>query len=455
MQSLRGRLTVLALGCITVVMLPLLALSYTKVVEEVGELSDARLAQSAKTLEALSAHLGTGATTTIQIANWMRPKGAREATPEGHSAEREIGFQYWTSPTELKLTTQDLSGLDFSAAPIGFADIYLDKRRWRTYTKIGEQGGFIRAAERYDSRREIIRDLLLQNVLPLLVGLPLLALLMGWAIRKGLQPLATTAVRIEKRSPLESGPVDGHDAPEEIAPLIRALNGLLSRLHEALDNERLFTATAAHELRTPLAGALVHVENALESAAEEDRQSALSQVRASIHRMKRLVNQMLELARWDTSTAGKPRESVDLVALVNAQIEEISAKTAHEDITFVRAFDADAGVVSGWESGIRVLVRNLLDNAAHYAGPDATVVVEISRDNEGTMLAITDNGPGVPEELRAVVLRRFQRGDEHMGDGVGLGLPIAKRIADVHRATFRLATGPEGRGLRVEVKMPA
>jgi two-component system sensor histidine kinase QseC len=455
MQSLRGRLTVLALGCITVIMLPLLALSYAKVVEEVGELSDARLAQSAKTLEALSAHLGTGVTTTIEIANWMRPKGAREATPEGHSAEREIGFQYWASPTELKLTTEDLSSFGFSAAPIGFADIYLDKRRWRIYTKIGEQGGFIRAAERYDSRREIIRDLLLQNVLPLLIGLPLLALLMGWAIRKGLEPLATTALLIEERSPLEAGPIDGHDAPDEIAPLIRALNGLLNRLREALDNERQFTATAAHELRTPLAGALVHVENALESPAYEDRQSALSQVRASIHRMRRLVNQMLELARWDLSTAGTSRESIDLVALVNTQIEEISAKTTQDDIMFVRAFDADAGIVSGWESGLRVLVRNLLDNASHYAGQGATVVIEISRDSEGTLLAITDNGPGVPEELRAIVLRRFQRGDEHLGDGVGLGLPIAKRIADVHRATLRLESGPEGRGLRVEVKLPA
>ena len=187
MQSLRRRLTVLALGCISAVIVPLLALSYTKVAEEVGELSDARLAQSAKTLEALSAYIGAGANAPIEIANWVRPKGASEATAQGHGYETQIGFQYWTSPTELKLATHDLRDLAFSAAPIGFADTYIEKRRWRVYTKIGDDGGFFRAAERYDSRREIVRDLLLQNTLPLVLGLPVLALFVRWAVKKGLQ----------------------------------------------------------------------------------------------------------------------------------------------------------------------------------------------------------------------------------------------------------------------------
>jgi two-component system sensor histidine kinase TctE len=89
-----------------------------------------------------------------------------------------------------------------------------------------------------------------------------------------------------------------------------------------------------------------------------------------------------------------------------------------------------------------------------YAGNGATVVVELARDADATVLAITDNGPGVPEDLREIVLRRFQRGDQHTSDGMGLGLPIAKRIAEVHHASLRLGSGPEGRGLRVEVRLP-
>jgi two-component system sensor histidine kinase QseC len=453
-ESLRGRLTVLALGAISVVMVPLLALSCAKVIEEVGELSDARLAQSAKTLEALSEHLRTEAMAPIEIAEWIRPRGVHQETAQGHDAEKEIGFQYWSNPTELKLTTRDLRNLAFTAAPIGFADTYIDKRRWRIYTRIGDAGGFIRAAERYDSRREIIRDLLLQTVLPMVIGLPLLALLMGWAIRKGLQPLTTTANRIEQRSIRETGPIDGHDAPKEIWPLVGALNGLLSRLGEALDNERQFTATVAHELRTPLAGALVHVENALESEAAEERRSALEDARAAIHRMTRLINQMLELARWDSAAVGKPREVVDLGALVNAQIDELDTTARQHNATFVRVFDPNAGVVSGWEAGLRILVRNLLDNALRYSGAGSRVVIEIAREGDGTLLAVSDNGPGVPDELRDLVLRRFQRGDQHSSEGIGLGLPIAKRIADVHHASLRLASGPEGRGLRVELRFP-
>ena len=454
MRSLRGRLTILALGSIAVVMMPLLALSYAKVVEEVGELSDARLAQSARTLEALADYLGASATAPIEIANWNRPKGTREATAQGHGYETQIGFQYWTNPTTLKLSTRDLRRLAFEASPIGFADAYIGKRRWRIYTRIGDAGGFIRAAERYDSRREIIRDLVLQNLLPLVVGLPLLFVLMGWSIRKGLQPLAAMASRIERRSPDDTEAIDGHDAPDEIAPLIRALNGMLYRLARTLENERQFTATAAHELRTPLAGALVHVENALDSATAEDRSSALLQARSAIHRMKRLVNQMLELARWDSASGSRTTASIDLVRLVEAQVDEIAATAAAHDVELVRVFDGDAGTIFGSEAGLRTLVRNLLDNALHYAGAGATVTVEVVRESDSTRLSVIDNGPGVPAERRDAMLHRFQRGDEHASDGLGLGLAIVKRIAELHHASMRLAEGPEGRGLCVEIRFP-
>jgi signal transduction histidine kinase len=170
--------------------------------------------------------------------------------------------------------------------------------------------------------------------------------------------------------------------------------------------------------------------------------------------MNRLVNQMLELARWDSASAAKPMIAVDLAALVDAQIEDMAEAANLHDVTFVRAFDRADAIVSGWEAGLRVLVRNLLDNASRHAGRGATVVVEITRDADGTLLAITDNGPGVPEDKRNAVLRRFQRGDENTSDGAGLGLPIVQRIADVHRASLRLASGTEGRGLRVEVRFP-
>lgn len=455
MRSLRARLTTLTLSCIGLVLVPLMALSYAKVVEEVNELSDARLAQSAKTLEAFSGHLGFGrANAPVEVENWFRPKGADEATPQGHGYETQVGFQYWSAPLQLDVTTEDLRDLTFSAAPIGFADVMNEKRKWRVYTKVGDKGGFIRAAERYDSRREIVRDLLLQNTLPLVIGLPVLALLMKWAVKKGLQPLSATAERIDTRSPDDPEPLDAHDAPEEIAPLVGAINGLMERLHRLLDNERQFTSNAAHELRTPLAGALIHVGNALATSETVESRAALFDTRGALHRMTRLVNQMLELARWDAASSAKAMSDVDLVVLVRDELGELATTMIDREVEIVQSFAPLVPTVRGWEGGLRVLIRNVLDNALRYSGVGGTVSIEIRPDDDGVLLAVTDNGPGIDASLRDAMFGRFQRGANPDVHGVGLGLPIAKRIAVLHRASLRLLDAAYGPGLRVEVRFP-
>ncbi len=108
----------------------------------------------------------------------------------------------------------------------------------------------------------------------------------------------------------------------------------------------------------------------------------------------------------------------------------------------------------GWEAGLRVLVRNLLDNALRYGMHGGNVTVELRPEGDGVLLAVEDDGPGIDASMRDAVLGRFQRGGNSASEGVGLGLPIAKRIAEVHRASLRLANGANGRGLRVEVRFP-
>jgi two-component system sensor histidine kinase QseC len=457
MRSLRGRLTMLTLLCIGLVMLPLLALSYAKVVEEVNELSDARLAQSAKTLEALSMHIPSAEQTggsVVEVENWFRPKGAEEAMPQGHGYETQVGFQYWTTPTELRLTTQDLRDLSFDAAPVGFADIRKDRRRWRIYTKIAERGGFIRAGERYDSRREIVRDLLLQNVLPLLLGFPVLAFMVGWAVRRGLQPLAQTAAHLEGRSPEDIGPMDGHDAPQEIEPLIGALNGLLQRLRRVLEDERTFTSNAAHELRTPLAGALIHLENAAATVNEDERVASLADAKSALSRMTRLVNQMLELARWEGSSALRVFADIDLAQCIDEELVNLAAYAIERNIEVVRKIEPQATRIHGWEAGIRILIRNLLDNALRYTTVGGTVVISLASSPSHTILSISDDGPGIAPGLRESMFNRFQRGRDVAIEGSGLGLPIARRIAELHRAVLLLLDPEHGTGLRVEVRFP-
>jgi two-component system sensor histidine kinase QseC len=286
------------------------------------------------------------------------------------------------------------------------------------------------------------------------LGLPVLALLTRWAVRKGLEPLSETTQRIDSRAPGETGPLDAHDAPEEVAPLVGAINGLLQRLGRVLDNERQFTANAAHELRTPLAGALIHVENALATQDTGERQSALVETRSALDRMTRLVNQMLELARWDAASAARTLVEVDLIEIVDDELAEFAIAAARKNIEIVRSYATFVPRVRGWEAGLRVLVRNLLDNAIRYGASSGTLLIDVRPDTDGVMLAVEDDGPGISALDRDAMFGRFQRGEAPPSEGAGLGLPIAKRIADLHRASLRLLNATSSRGLRVEVRFP-
>jgi len=452
-HSLQARIIVLTLACIGLVLLPFCALTYSRTLEEVQELSDARLAQNARTIEALSEHAGFDDSATaaaLEIGGMPRGDAAAHG---GSPYETEVGFQYWSDASTLRLTTRDLRDLAFDAAPPGFADVRHDGRRWRVFTLAG-RNGYVRAGERYDSRRDIARSLLLQNVAPLLLGLPLLALLVSWAVRRGLRPLAEVTGRLESRAPDAVGAIDAEGAPKEIEPLLGALNGLLHRLRAVLDNERQFTANAAHELRTPLAGALVHLDNAHASTDANDRRIALGEARGGLERMTRIVNQMLDLARWDSAARAHRVGPVDLGECVDDELMALDLAIVERDVEIVRRFDAQARRVDGWEPGLRVLVRNLLDNALRYGFAHGRIDIEIAARDGRSLLAISDSGPGILPSQRAATLERFHRNAEAGIEGSGLGLPIVARIAEVHGATVRLGDSADRHGLRVEILFP-
>lgn len=452
MRSLRARLIALTLGGIAVVLLPFLVFSYLRTVDEVRELSDARLAQNARTIEALSAHAGFDA---AGVPARLRRNDAPETVADAYPYETEVGFQYWKSPSALSLATADLRTLAFDAAPAGFADVAFDGHRWRVFTLASRDGGIVRAAERYDSRRDIARALLLQNIAPLLLGLPLLAALVAWAVRRGLRPLAAIAAKLDARAPDATEAVDTNDAPREVAPLLTALNGLLRRLHAVLDNERQFTANAAHELRTPLAGALVHLDNARAADDAAMRAEALGGARLGVERMTRIVNQMLDLARWDGAAARRDFASVDLGACVDAELAALGVAALDKDIEIVRDTDESARCVRGWEPGLRTLLRNLLDNAIRYGFAHGRIDIAIAACDGGTRLTVDDSGPGIAPSQREAMLERFRRGSGALSEGSGLGLSIVARIAQLHGASLALSEPENRHGLRVEVLFPA
>ncbi len=455
MQSLNARICTLVLASIALVLLPFAVMSYAKMMEEVDELSDARLAQSARTIDLLAFDAGhdvADGDAPIEIENWRGVRGGPVLTAQGHKYETQIGFQYWNAGNRLQLTSHNLHDVPLDAAPVGFSDIDIAGHRWRVFTLLGADRGWVRVAERYDSRREIGRALALENAAPLVIGVPLLALLAGVAVRRGLRPLRDLAERLSARPLDETGPIGFAGIPREVEPVVASLNVMLRRLRTLLQHERQFTADAAHELRTPLAGAVVHIENAMAERDPAVARQALSDVRDGIADLSRTVNQMLELARWDAGPMQPAVQAVDLAHCVQSELQEIGEAAADKDLELIVHADPVVPRIEGWEPGLRVLIRNLVENAIHHSPPGGRIDITVTTRNSTTVLAVGDEGDGIPPEQRDAMLSRFRRGDS-AAEGSGLGLAIVARIAEVHGAKVMLENSVKG-GLCVEVAFP-
>jgi two-component system sensor histidine kinase QseC len=455
MRSVRARLSALTLAVIGLLLLPFLFLTYSKVIEEVGELSDARLAQSARTLKRLVGELSANSpSTTIEIATWAK-SATRDANEDvGHPYETEIGFQFWSPEAKLRLATSDLRGLPLNAAPIGYADIVFDARSWRVFTMKDGTGTITRAAERYDSREEIEHDLLLQDTAPFLILIPLLGILVRWAIGRELRPIQQASDVLKSRSLEDLSPVEATDPPAEIAPLIDALNATLAKIRGVLENERQFTSNAAHELRTPLAGLTVQLTNAAAASDEPARLEAIAEAHRGVDRMARIVNQMLDLARWDTTIQRRKFANVNIEACVDEELGVLSPIIVERDLEIVRSFHPSGLTCVGWESGVKTIIKNLLENASRYSDENGTIHIEGYLEEARPVFAISDTGPGIPPSVREVMLQRFARGENARSSGSGLGLSIVARVADVHGAVLVMTDAKHGRGLRVEVHFP-
>ncbi|SEM89821.1 two-component system, OmpR family, sensor histidine kinase QseC [Luteibacter sp. UNCMF331Sha3.1] len=458
LPSLRARLLVLIVIVLAAVLLPLGFLSAKHTLEEVQELSDGRLAQAARTLEVLVGRIGVDQLRGQRSARLLVPSVSnhpQELTVQGRTFESEVGFQVFDRDGTLLLATENLAAVpDVPSADGAFRDIQNGRYQWRVFTLIMEDEGIvIRAGERYDSRNEITRALWIEHGTPMLLGLPLMAFLVGWAIRRGLAPLDTLARALSLREPGSRAPVHLDDAPAELRPVLNALNDQIDRLEGALDRERRFSADVAHELRTPLASTMINLEDAMASAQPDEAEAALAAARECLVSLARRTEQLLALARLESGAASGPRSRVDLGELALEVIDEMSPLIGTGDIELAVDVPADL-VVEGYPAALGALMRNLLENAFRHAPSGGHVELSIQRREGLAVIDVADDGPGIPASQRSAMFTRFQRGsDSHQG-GYGLGLSIVQRAVELHGASIRLSDAGEGGGLRVVVELP-
>jgi len=243
------------------------------------------------------------------------------------------------------------------------------------------------------------------------------------------------------------------DVPAEVRPLVESLNRLFGRVAASIETERRFTADAAHELRTPLAALRGQAQVARAATDGDERRRALDQVIAACDRAAHLVDQLLTAARVDPVTASARFVECDLAAIARAVVGELAPGALEKGVEL--ECEAQAAVPLRADPGmLAILLRNLVDNAVRYSPAGTTVRVQVRCEGTSAVVAVNDEGPGVPADEREHVWQRFYRIPGTAGAGSGLGLSIVARIAELHAGIVRLEDGTGGRGLRVVAAFP-
>lgn len=452
--SLRHRLTWLIIAVMVVVLIPLGIISYQRERREMNELLDGRLAEAARTLGVLVENSNADADRAA-IAADADIRHALIVAVHRHNYEPDVGFQVYDRRGKPVVSTANFANLPAPRPEqAGFNKITLNGYLWRTFILQNRAGLLIRIGERYDNRQDIDRGLMLEHALPLLIGLPLLALLALLAVRRGLRPLDELTGQLAERTPGSRQPMAIELAPEEIRPLIATLNHQLERLEDAIERERRMAADVAHELRTPLAATMLQLDSAAIATDPDDARDALRHARQGATRLARRIDQIMALARLEAGAAAEERSPQDLVGLVTGVIEELAPLIAEKDIALSLLHDGAPLVVPGHEVALTAMLRNLIENAMRYVRQGGQVEVVLGRSTDAAIVDISDDGPGIPADRREAVFERFRREVRDKSPGYGLGLNIVRRAAQLHDARIDLLDSACGHGLHVRISLP-
>lgn len=441
--SLQSRLLWLVLGVVTLAWLLAVAATWTDARHELDELLDSHLAQAAALL-------------VVQQSLEVGEEEHRADAPSLHRYAPKVAFQVFH---EGRLTVRSVNAPNVplvnpeSQLKNGFATVLHDGASWRVFTARGAENDVqVYVGERLDSRNSILFAVLRSVLWPLIIALPVLALAVWWAVRRGLTPLHQLGNLLSHRHPETLEPLSVKGMPKDILPMVASLNGLFGRIALLIENERRFTSDAAHELRTPIAAIRAQAQVALGEPDDIVRRKALLQTLEGCDRASRLINQLLTLSRLesDSTAALVPVDFVTVCRDVLAELAPVALGKS-QSLEFEGLSQC---IVLGDATLLRVLIRNLVDNAVRYSGSSARIVTRLESRNETFSLVVEDSGPGVSAEELGKLGARFYRKAGFTESGSGLGWSICERVCRAHDFALVAETSSELKGLRVEVSGP-
>ena len=442
-RSLRQRLILAVLAATGLVFL-VLGFAIHSAIERSSAIEfDERLAQQGRILLAYAGHeyLETG--TVVPEA----------PVPANEYQVSDVVYQVWTRDGVPVHRSRGAPVAPLvSLTQRGFSDVRLGDAAWRTYCiQAVDQPLVVQMAELQAHRGIILARVLAAVRAPLLSALPLLALLVWWLTTKALRPVDRLAGHIRMRPAGDMSPLDISQMPEEVTALGIALNALILRQVEALLREQRFTADAAHELRTPLAAVRAQAQVALRSTTAADREHALRQLIAGVDRSTRLVTQLLSLARLDPAAGDSGMRVRSVARVLDDVIHDLEIDAERHNVRMEITVPPIEMPVA--DEPLYLLLRNIIDNAIRHSPGGATIAVDIRRSDSHLIIAIADQGPGIPKDQREAVFDRFRRlSDTYAGSG--LGLSIVRQVVDLLRGEIELLDASPPPGLLVRVRLP-
>jgi signal transduction histidine kinase len=292
-----------------------------------------------------------------------------------------------------------------------------------------------------------------RTLIPLLLLVPILLLIVRTIVRRTLEPIAHLARHVDSNAIGPAARLPDLDVPDEIAPFLASIRRLLENLTEALVQQQRFVANAAHELRSPMAALQLQSANIERVVEGGDARSRLDQLRLGLDRMQHLLEQLLSMARAEGASAAGPP----------VRLAEVATEVLAECIFAAQAKGIDLGMdrcdrdlcVAASALDMRTLLRNVVDNAVKYAPSGTTVTVSVHAEGDEAVLAVEDEGPGIPDVHLQRAFEPFYRVPGSAETGSGLGLAIVSAIAKrLHgRATLMRRRGTAG--MRFEYRQRA
>jgi len=395
--------------------------------EEFDEIFDSALMETSRRLLPL----------TVEDYLGQTPSGEPRRVNAARGEEYII-YQLRDQQGRVVLHSHDAQAEPFDAPlKIGFSDTATH----RIYTDSAVSGTlFLQTADPLAERREAMRETATALLLPLLPLVPLSVLSILFVVRRALAPLELLRREIADRDGGNLAALPTIDLPAELRPIADTVDKLLNRLRTALEGEREFATNSAHELRTPLAGALAQTQRLLRELPKGSAKTRALEVQAALKRVNHLMEKLLELSRAD-SGIGLAQEVSDLLPIIEIVVDEFARSPGNADRLRLDLSDAEALTAQVDIDAFAIALRNLIENALIHSPPETTVEVKLHADGR---LSVRNDCAVIPATTLRDMTKRFKRGATE-ADGSGLGLAIAATFIDRMGGELTLKSPPPDR----------